>query len=514
MPKKGKINIVADPAALFDLMADAVVVLDRECRIQFCNRKYARTVGRQKKQIIGEKIEDLGQYEGILMVREAVEELFSGTRRRVRFQSRRQDPDGSFVEVDVGCQAVRFDGKVKGVLLVARNIAALEKTRRDLERQKKQYRRLIDNMNELLLVVDVEGKIIFCNEAYALLRKTSVKKLIGRSFFDKIYPDDIPVLRGDLKNLIEGRSEFSTHVFRLIAENDLHYSLEGYFRPVKFEGEKPAAEIIGRNITEREIARRKLEKANKKLEKRQKQLMRDLDLASKIHRSLLPGPKRNSKIISDIKHIPLMGLGGDYASVQFYMQRYLAVSIFDVTGHGLAASLLAGRVHSEIYRLVRNNYPPGRIIKAINSFVYNGFGGTGLFLTIFCVRINFLSGHVRYSGGGHPPMMVKRKATGKVEMLDSESPLAGVVRPEQFKETEGKLNLRKEDILVLYTDGISDVLGQKNNTSGIRELADLLAGMEFSEVRNNISAYICSHIEPLILSPPKDDMTILAAKLQ
>ena len=207
--------------------------------------------------------------------------------------------------------------------------------------------------------------------------------------------------------------------------------------------------------------------------------MSDIALASTIHTSLLPGPKRNSRILSDIKHIPVMGLGGDYVSVQFFMQRYLAVSIFDVTGHGLAASLLAGRVHSEIYRLVRNNYSPGRIIRAVNSFVYWNFAGTGLFLTIFCVRINFLNGMARYSGGGHPPLMIKRSGSGKVELLDSQSPLAGVIEPENFEQTEGKLNLHKGDVLVLYTDGISDILGQKSNTNGIRESAALLSEMEF-----------------------------------
>jgi len=514
MAKKDATKTPVDRAALLDLMDDSVVVLDRDCRITFCNETYALFIGKDARDIIGKKIEAFAPNEDVLLLRQVVEEIFSGSTRRVSFQSQRAKPDGTFIDVDVACKAIKTDGKVSGLLVVSRNISERENIRRNLEKQKERYQRLINNMSEFLFVVDADEKIIFCNEAYAGVYNKKPEELTGQSCLEKIHPEDVLKVRDHFKRILEGERDLSSIIIRIVDVSRGMRLIETAGRAIKFRGEKNAVEFIARDVTEREKARLRLEQVNKELEERQQQLMRDIGLASKIHRSLLPRPIKNSRIIADIKHIPLLGLGGDYASVQLFMQRYLAAAIFDVTGHGLAASLLASRVHSEIYRLVRNNYSPSRILKSINSFVYNNFPDMGLFLTLFTARINFLTGSVRYSGGGHPPAILKRAGKRRAELLRSESPLAGVIEADDFEESEAKIRMGKGDVLVLYTDGISDILGGENNTNGFREFAELISDIDFSAVDENLSEHIFSFVKPHIRKPVLDDMTVFAVKLR
>jgi len=304
MAKKDGDKTLTDRAALLDLMDDSVVVLDRDCRITFCNRTYALFLGKDARDIIGKKIETFAPKEDVLLLREAVEEIFSGSTRRVSFQSQRRKPDGTLIDVDVACKAIKADGRVSGLLVVSRNISERENIRRNLEKQKERYQRLINNMREFLVVVDPDEQIIFCNDAYAEVFDKKPGELTGQSALEKIHPEDAPGVRDYLKRILRGERDHSSVIIRIPDVSGNVRLVEASARAIKFRGEKNAVEFIARDVTEREKARLRLEEANKKLEERQKQLMRDIELASRIHTSLLPSPIKNSRIIADVKHIP------------------------------------------------------------------------------------------------------------------------------------------------------------------------------------------------------------------
>ncbi|MFQ5457733.1 MAG: response regulator, partial [Myxococcota bacterium] len=94
-----------------------------------------------------------------------------------------------------------------------------------------------------------------------------------------------------------------------------------------------------------------LQGANEELREAHNQVEQDLALAERIQRTLVPAPVRRPDIEIETIYEPMIGIGGDYAQTNVEGDSaFLAVC--DVTGHGIAASGVANRVHVELERLV------------------------------------------------------------------------------------------------------------------------------------------------------------------
>jgi PAS domain S-box-containing protein len=504
---------------LIDNMNEALLVVDAGKKIAFCNEAYARAHGKRPEELIGSSPVSEIHPDDAPRVKADFEKLLNGelevSSQVFRVKSREAD---GWIYLESEARPVERAGQKLGVEYIARDITRHRRADEALKASEAKYRDLVQNANSIILRMDTEGNVTFFNEFAESFFGYSEKEILGKNVVGTIVPEtesDGRDLRAMIHDIGRNSERYVNNENENMRKNGERVWIAWTNRPVYDEAGKVVEILcIGNDITPRKKAAEALAKAHGDLEEQQGQLMRDIRLAANIHRSLLPRPIKNRRIIADIKHVPLLGLGGDYVSLQLFMQRYLAVSVFDVTGHGLAASLLAGRVHSEIYRLVRNNYSPKRILKAVNSFLYENFPRTGLFITLFTARINFLTGSVRYSGAGHPPAILKRAGGKRVELLDSESPLAGVIEPDDYTETEAKVRLGPGDALVLYTDGVSDVMGEKNHTNGLQELAELISGIDFSPVEDNLSDHVYSLIKPHLTHPPHDDMTIFTVKLR
>jgi serine phosphatase RsbU (regulator of sigma subunit) len=133
-----------------------------------------------------------------------------------------------------------------------------------------------------------------------------------------------------------------------------------------------------------------------------KQAYQHLQLAAKVHRSLLPLPVRTDRIEVDVRYLPVEEVGGDYCQVRFPSEDVCYITICDVTGHGIGPALLASRVSSEVRHSVLLGKSPSEVLDALNRFVCGNFVEAGLFLTFLAVRIDMATREVTWSGAGHP----------------------------------------------------------------------------------------------------------------
>jgi len=246
----------------------------------------------------------------------------------------------------------------------------------------------------------------------------------------------------------------------------------------------------------------------KEIQAHQEMISRDLKLATQVQQSLVPRPFIHPRLEVDVRHLPMIGVGGDFSDIYFDGHDWLYLSLIDVTGHGIAAALLVNRMSSEIRRLVREHPQPNVLLHQFNSFVVDAFAGTGMFLTMFTCMIQLSSGHVTYSGSAHPAAILWRHDSKNFERLDSQNPIIGFdhMPLKQFKQ--GMVQVHPGDKLILYTDGITEAEGVSGGQLGIRGLLGFLKPV-MSHSPEAIGTSLMEDLTKWSKKPIRDDIYLL-----
>ncbi len=147
----------------------------------------------------------------------------------------------------------------------------------------------------------------------------------------------------------------------------------------------------------------------------------DLEIAGRVHRSMIPANQRRGDLEIACDFRPMMAVGGDYASVHFQSDHRVVVGVCDVSGHGVASALLATRVNSFVLGQAPHVGHPGQLVDSLNDFVFRTFRETGLYVTFFSLFIDLDKGTVIGAGCGHPPVLLYVKAEDTMRRLQSEN---------------------------------------------------------------------------------------------
>ena len=178
-------------------------------------------------------------------------------------------------------------------------------------------------------------------------------------------------------------------------------------------------------------------------------------------------------------------IGGDFYDVFETEDGKMALLIGDVTGKGVAAASLAVAVRSAIRAFAYEFGRPDQSLTHTNAATYTQSSFQERFATVFLAIIDPPTGQFSYVSAGHPQSMALR-ANGKVELLISEQFPIGMDR--QTTYTSSELQLSSGDILVMYTDGISESHKSSGmyGEEGIQHTLELCRGRMPEEILDNI----------------------------
>ncbi|MBW8040314.1 MAG: SpoIIE family protein phosphatase [Planctomycetes bacterium] len=241
---------------------------------------------------------------------------------------------------------------------------------------------------------------------------------------------------------------------------------------------------------------------------RAKSLDIDFNLAAKIHFTLLPQPIRNDRIEIDVRYIPIEKVGGDYCQVRFCDKDTCYITMCDVVGHGVQGALLATRVSSEVRHWILKGQPPRNIVQLLNSFIYDNFAETGMFLTFIASRIDLERRQITWSGAGHPSPLLIRSDGTTVERLPSQNLLIGVQEECLADEPEHTLSLNPGDRLVFHTDGLTETTDSTGKQLGIDGLATVAMCVELFDMADQILDPVAKY------GPTTDDRTLIVAEIK
>jgi phosphoserine phosphatase RsbU/P len=209
--------------------------------------------------------------------------------------------------------------------------------------------------------------------------------------------------------------------------------------------------------------------------------------------------------------IPMKKVGGDYLDFLDLFPEQLGVVVADVTGNGLDAALIMVTFRAYLHAMVMNDLAMRVVMSRINRLVHEATGGER-FITSFYGLLDPNSKRLVYINAGHnPPLLVR--ADGSHQLLDEGEIPLGVFDDTQYSEFF--VDLRAGDVLVLYTDGVTEAKNTRDEHFGLKRLEQIVRA---AGDRNSYS--ICKDVTRAVhdfsskAGGPGDDMTISVIKVK
>ena len=241
----------------------------------------------------------------------------------------------------------------------------------------------------------------------------------------------------------------------------------------------------------------------------------ELELAQDVQKMLLPQEVPNIPGLEIAAFSrPAQIVGGDYFDFVDFSNGLHGLAIADVAGHGVSASLHMASIQALLRTLVPINKSPAEVMRQVHKlFIHNIRFET--FVTFFIGAFDSSTNNLTFSNAGHLPPLVlhttKRKKES-VEMLRPTGAAIGLVEKAEFAEKT--VELQKEDLLVLYTDGITEAVNPQNQEFGRERLIKLSQQVNNAPVKQVIQEIRQGLEEFSEGKPLADDTTIVICKIK
>ena len=208
-----------------------------------------------------------------------------------------------------------------------------------------------------------------------------------------------------------------------------------------------------------------------KTSEEKKQREKELGLAQETQRSLLP------RVLPQFEnyHIHAFNSPTGYVGGDFYDFRELSTHewmgvLADVSGKGVPAALYSSLVLGALSMEFRSRTQPHEVLNRVNELLCDK-SLPSQFVTLFLFVLN-PEGNGHFISAGHTPTYLYRATTGEIEELGSDAYMLGMFPSHIYKSR--KLHLDQGDILVVYTDGLTNAQNASKEVFGVERLRELI----------------------------------------
>src|ERR1041385_4373116 len=250
----------------------------------------------------------------------------------------------------------------------------------------------------------------------------------------------------------------------------------------------------------------------------QERLRRELALAAEVQQRLLPSqaPKTNGMEIAGFCE-PARGVGGDYYDFIKFDNSQLGVAIADVAGKGMPAALLMSTVQATLRSLTaaRNGSAISdlsSIVSKLNRLLFNSTNGEH-YVTFFYAMFDQATQCLTYVNAGHnPPIYLQADADFQVRQLTSGGLVAGAFEHAVYEQET--VQMKPNDLLFLFTDGLSEGLsveGEEYGASRIMDTLKSIATLSADQIRDVVARRVKEWCTGMSLY---DDLTFVVMKVK
>lgn len=243
-------------------------------------------------------------------------------------------------------------------------------------------------------------------------------------------------------------------------------------------------------------------------------LEKELEIGAKIQTCILPPEFHLDGLKVAAAMIPASEVGGDYYDV-FAVPDGGWIGIGDVAGHGLTSGLIMLMVQSTVAALGRQDpsAPPRAILRVVNEVLYDNIRHRlrkDEHVTMTLLRFH-RDGRLVFAGA-HEELILCRKESGRCELVPTPGPWLGAIRDIGKVAEDSELTLEDGDLMVLYSDGITEARNTSGAMFGIERLAAVIEATRegaVERIRDRVLDAVAAWT-----SIQEDDITILVLRYQ
>jgi sigma-B regulation protein RsbU (phosphoserine phosphatase) len=238
---------------------------------------------------------------------------------------------------------------------------------------------------------------------------------------------------------------------------------------------------------------------------------RDLELAREVQERLFP---QEYPVIPGLDYAgacrPALGVGGDYYDFLPMSNGGLGIAIGDVSGKGIPAALLMATLRAFLRgQAIDQETDLGAVIAKLNWLVFES-SAQNRYATFFLGVYDSGSRVLRYVNAGHNAPIVIR-AGNEVVRLEAGGSVVGLLRGGAWEP--GQVKLERGDLLVAFTDGISEAMNDSDEEWGEERLMETARAMRGIPAKAILDHIVRSADGFVAGAPQFDDMTLIVARL-
>jgi sigma-B regulation protein RsbU (phosphoserine phosphatase) len=296
--------------------------------------------------------------------------------------------------------------------------------------------------------------------------------------------------------------------------------------PMQLQGETKGLILLGKRASESEYSDADIEYIysvgslaivsieNQRLFKEaleKQKLEEDLEIARDIQRNLLPHkiPQfSNFDVVANT--VFSKQVGGDYYDVITLDNNNFCVAIADVSGKGVSAALMMANLQAFLKTICKQGMKIDEATGLINDLITENTT-EGKFITFFWAIIENDTRQMLYVNAGHNHPLLIRK--GKIKKLDKGGIILGVMKT-LIPYSSEKLQLEKDDVIILFTDGVSEAMnqnGEEFSDERLEKLSLSLAEKPVKDISNTIQDEVSKFAYGTVQS---DDITLMVIKVK
>jgi sigma-B regulation protein RsbU (phosphoserine phosphatase) len=244
----------------------------------------------------------------------------------------------------------------------------------------------------------------------------------------------------------------------------------------------------------------------------QERLEQDLKRAHEIQMAMLPEADFSTECIDISGYCrPATFIGGDYFDYLPLKDKKLGIFLADVMGHGFYSGLFVAMAKVSLHTQSNIDFSPNAVMGAMNRTVFYSVRSEMLMSSCYII-LDPSNKKLTYTNAGHPYPYHYRSSIDSLERLPSTDLLLGIPGFEEAPFSSNEMNWDKGDILVLFSDGVSEAKNSRQENFKEQRLERIVLQNKHkssSQVKDAILEALSNHSQRV---PQGDDITLVVAK--
>ncbi len=204
------------------------------------------------------------------------------------------------------------------------------------------------------------------------------------------------------------------------------------------------------------------------------------------------------------------GVGGDYFDFIDIDEDRVGALISDVSGKGIPASLIMVMIRTVFTSYVKHgDVSCAGVVRAINEALAVDFA-MDKFANLFFLIYNRKTGELSFSNAGHGPLFCYRASMKSCTITKLDGVPIGIMEDSEYKQAQVKLH--QGDMVVLFTDGVTEMRNEKGDEYGLHRVNQLVVENDFMNAEDFVRLLIHDLETFRGNEPPHDDTTVLVLK--